>query len=135
MLGAGDCIHVEMEKDGAIIGHLFVILFDGEPYTTNTIIVPIDTYRSNKQDDTVLLKAGDHEFIKDRSFVNYSFAKTTSLKYIDKLIEDGKVKHQKPISNEILLRIRDGVRKSKRTPNQILIEYSNHMDRELNKRR
>ena len=133
MLGAGDCIHIEMNKDGKIIGHLFVILFDGETYTSNTIIVPIDTYSSEKQDKTVLLQIGDHEFITHRSFVNYSFAKVTSLTYINKLIEDRKAKSKVSVSREILIRIREGVRKSKRTPNEVLIAYSNHMDRELKK--
>lgn len=134
MLGAGDCIHMEMNKDGEIIGHLFVVLFDGEPYTNNTIIVPVDTFHSDKQDKTTLLEEGDHEFIKRKSFVNYRLAKTTSLKYIDELIEQGKVKREEAVSEEILLKVREGVRKSKQTPNQILIAYSNHMDRELGKR-
>jgi hypothetical protein len=123
---------MEMNKGGEITGHLFVILFDGEPYTGNTIIVPIDTFHSDKQDQTVRLQAGDHEFIKHPSFVNYSLAKTTSFSYIDTLIVDGKVKVKSPIGKDILIKIREGVRKSKRTPNQILIAYSNHMDRELN---
>lgn len=134
MLGAGDCLHIEMDnvnKDGKRIGHLFVILFDGEPYTGNTIIVPIDTYRTEKHDKTVMLQSGDHEFIKFPSFVNYSLAKTTSIAYINQLIKDGKIKHKPSVTQAILSKIREGVRKSKRTKNEILIAYSNQMDKEL----
>ncbi|MFH2103093.1 MAG: hypothetical protein ABIJ39_07025 [Chloroflexota bacterium] len=123
-----------MNKSGKTIGHLFVILFDGEPYTSNTIIVPIDTYRSDKQDKTVILLTGDHEFITCPSFVNYSLSRITSLTHIGNLIKDGRAKPKTPMREEILIRIREGVRKSKRTRNEVLIAYSNHMDRELNRK-
>jgi hypothetical protein len=135
LLGAGDCIHIEAHRGDKIIGHLFIVLFDGEKYTHNTIIVPIDTLRSDKQDKTVTLQIGDHEFITDTSFVNYGFARVISLAYVDRLLETGKAKSKPSIGKEILMRVREGVRKSKRTPNDVLIAYSNHVYKELNKQK
>ena len=135
MLGAGDCILVETNsKDGVIMRHLFVILFDGEPYTGNTIITPISTLRSAKQDSTVILRPGDHEFIKVTSFVDYRSSRTSSITFINKLIEDGKASIKPPVKKDILLRIREGVRKSKMTRNDVLIAYSNQIERELNRK-
>ncbi|MBN1306187.1 MAG: hypothetical protein JXA13_17255 [Anaerolineales bacterium] len=79
----------------------------------------------------MILKRGDHEFIKKPSFINYGRSRVVTLTQINKLIADGKAKQKPKVSNSVLVRVRGGVRRSKRTPNEILIAYSNHMDREL----
>jgi hypothetical protein len=81
-----------------------------------------------------MLRVGDHDFIKSISFVNYRFAKVSSLIHINKLIEAGTAKIKQPIKEDILALVREGVRKSKHTPNDVLISYSNHMYRELNRK-
>jgi hypothetical protein len=129
--GAGDCFWVETNnQDGVLIGHLFVLLLDPEKYTQNTIIIPVDTLRSDKQDKTTILDPGDHDFITARSFLNYSRAKIYSIKNIEQMIKDGKAKLKPPMKSEILCKIIDGLRKSDHTPQEVLTMYGYYiMDR------
>jgi hypothetical protein len=129
-LMAGDCIWIETNKDrdGYIQRHCFVLLFDGATYTGNTIIVPIDTLRSERQDKTVILEPGDLDFITSRSFIHYNLARTTSIKSLIEKIENRVAnKNQQSVSNELLEKIKEGVRKSKGTRHEILTEYSYRM--------
>ena len=73
MLGTGDCLLIDtnIDKGGYLQAHLFVIILDCEEHTRNTIIVYIQTVRSNKVDRTTILNPGDHEFIKNESYFVY----------------------------------------------------------------
>lgn len=131
-LTAGDCIWIETnkDKDGYIQGHWFILLFDGAAYTGNTIIVPIDTLRSERQDKTVILNPGDLEFIKSTSFIYYNSARTVSITSLIQKIENNVAKKMdKPVSDDLLVKIKEGVRKSKGTRHEILTEYSYRMFR------
>ncbi len=135
MLEAGDCYLVTTNKDldGYEAKHLFVILLDGEQFTGTTIVVPVNTYDSDKQDQTTLLQLGEHEFIIGVSFANYSRARITSIKDIQRVIDEKKATQKTRFSAEILERICEGVLKSKRTPNEVKQLYSHFMFRKLPK--
>jgi hypothetical protein len=135
MAKAGDCFWLETNYDGNgyIAGHLFVIILDPEEYTKNTIVVPVNTLRSQKQDQTTLLKPGDHEFIKDLSFINYSFAKVRSVTFIEQLIRDGKAKTRDPINGSVLEKILIGIRKSDHTPQEVVTMYGYYIMRKVSK--
>lgn len=61
MLGQGDCLLIEtnVDKDGLIQAHLFVVVLEPREHTNATIIVDIETLRSPKQDQTTILRAGE----------------------------------------------------------------------------
>jgi len=135
MLGAGDCFLLETnrDRDGTIISHLFVIVINPEEFTKNTIVVPVDTLTSRKQDQTTTLNLGDHEFIKKPSFINYNRARIMTVTFIDQMIRDGKAKSKEPIKTEVLIKIRDGLRKSDHTPQEVLTMYGYYIMREIKK--
>ena len=136
MTKAGDCFWIETNynKDGYLDGHLVVVVLDPEEFTKNTIIVPVTTLRSQKQDHTTVLNPGDHEFIKDQSFVNYAFAKIRSTSFIEQLIKEGKAKTKEPIRANILDKIVAGIRKSDHTPQEVLTMYGYYMMRKIAKK-
>src|SRR6266498_2254874 len=92
MLVVGDCflITTNKDRDGYEAKHLFVILLDGEHFTGTTIVVPVNTFDSDKQDQTTLLQPGEHEFINRVSYTNYSRARVTSIKDIQRVIDEKK---------------------------------------------
>lgn len=135
MAGAGDCFWIETNysEEGTLVGHLFVVILDPEEITKNTIIVPIDTLRSKKQDQTTILDPGDHEFVKTKSFLNYNRAKIRSVTFIEQMIESGKAKIQPPMKPDVLDRIIRGLRKSEHTPQEVLVMYGYYMIRKIGK--
>jgi len=135
MPGAGDCFWIETSygEDGTAVGHLLVIILDPEEYTKNTIVIPIDTFRSNKQDQTTILNPGDHEFIKAKSFLNYNRARILSIATIEGLIKEGRAKIKPAMKPDILAKIVDGLRKSEHTPQEVLTLYGYYMMRRIRK--
>jgi hypothetical protein len=135
MLEAGDCYLIATNKDaeGYEAKHLFVILLDGEQFTGTTIVVPVNSYESEKQDQTTLLQPGEHEFIVKVSFTNYSRARATSIKDIQRLIDEKKATQKTRFNPQVLERMCEGVLRSKRTPNEVKQIYSHYLFRKLKK--
>jgi len=117
MQGAGDCFLIEtnIDEGGFIRKHLHVVLLDYEGRTGTTIIVDIESFESDKQDQTRLLNAGCHPFVKHKSFVNYRRAKTYSKLDLEKLVREGKAEPKEPMPLETLEYIISGMRESTRT--------------------
>lgn len=124
-LTAGNCIRIETNKDrdGCMQKHIFVLLFDALPHQS-TIIVPICTRRSEKHDKTVILQPGDYEHITSTSYIHYNLAKIVSTTTLVEMIQNKAAELlSPPIGQELLNRIREGVRKSKGSRHDILSEY------------
>ena len=136
MAKAGDCFWIETnhDQDGYIAGHLVIVVLDPEEFTKRTIIVPVTTLRSQKQDQTTILDQGDHEFIKHRSFINYGLAKIRSMAFIEELIKSGKGKAKDPIGDVILSKVSQGIRKSPHTPQEVVTMYGYYMMRQIPKK-
>lgn len=132
MAGAGDCFWIETDPEENE-GHLFVIVLDPEEYTKNTIIIPVDSYTSDKQDSTTILNPGDHEFVKHKSFLNYNRARIRTMTFIEQMIKDGKAKTKPSMRSDILERITAGLRKSEHTPQEVITMYTYYMFRKLKK--
>jgi len=135
MPGAGDCYLVETnhDHDGVIVRHLLVVLLDPEEYTKRTIIVPVDTLKSPKHDQTTLLNPGDHEFIKVKSYINYRMAKVRSTAFIESMIANGKATIKPPMADSVLEKIVSGLRKSPHTPDEVMSMYGNYFIRRFEK--
>lgn len=118
---AGDCFLAETGpiRGGAIVRHLFVLLIDPEPNTGNTVTVPSSTIRSPKCDQTCTLKPGEHDFIEDPSFIDYSFAEVESEDDILAMIKSRDASHKDPVTPELLERIQSGLTASKHTRRRV----------------
>lgn len=132
MVKAGDCFWIETNQEKKE-GHLFVIVLEPEEFTRNTVIIPVDSYTSDKQDSTTILNPGDHDFIKHKSFLNYNRARIRTMTSIEQMIKDGKAKTKPAVSSDILERITDGLRKSEHTPQEVITMYTYYMFRKLKK--
>ncbi len=133
MLGQGDCLLIEtnVDKDGLIQAHLFVVVLEPQEHTNTTIIVNIETLRSRKQDQTTVLRAGEHEFITSDSFVNYRRARIVSADDLDRLIEEGEAKVKPAVDSKVLERICDGVLRSPFIPLEVAEMYQDFLHESL----
>lgn len=102
--------------------HLFIVLnnpkdFDG--YLNSSLLVGISTIKTTKYDNTCVLKAGVHSFIKNDSYVVY---RDTRIERVENLIQgitsNTFIPHE-PVSGEILAYVRNGLFESKHTPNYL----------------
>lgn len=94
------------------IRHLRVVITD--PNEDNEFLtVSIDTYKSRFQDDSCIIQAGEHQFIKHVSFVNYRYAKVLSFAKIFNGLKQHIFIRKEDVSEELLRKIQDGAKKSK----------------------
>ena len=117
MLKSGDTFL--LPKTSAAIEHLWVVLTDPD---LDQLAVCVNITTSQGHSDTiVVLKPGDHSFIKKESVVHYPDAQLLNLKSVQAAL-DAKAKsfvctQHDPCSAKLLKRIRDGLLKSPHAPN------------------
>lgn len=118
---AGDCFLAETGpiRGGAIVHHLFILLLDPELNTGNTVTVPCCSIRTPKYDSACTLRPGEHDFIKDPSFVDYKFADIESVDDIDAKIQSGDAKVKDAVTPELLERIQQGLTASKHAKRRV----------------
>lgn len=100
--------------------HLHVFLTDPigkEP--ARVLVVNISSYTNNKQDDTVILEEGEHEFITHKSYVSYDYAKIIHVGVTEELIAKSSMEFKDNVSEELYKKIIKGLLESKRTPGNI----------------
>jgi hypothetical protein len=95
-------------------GHLFVVLTDTCQNGEN-LLVPICKI-GTKYDKTCTLKAGEHEFIKYPSYVEYYRLQTYSAVVIQARVEKQIILPKSPVSEGVLNRLCEGVEKSPLSP-------------------
>lgn len=123
MYRAGDCIFIETNyyQDGRSKAHLFVVLLDAFSSNDETIIVPIDKIpKKGFYDKTTILNIGDHDFIKEQSYINYNQGVIRKKAWLD----NNARKRQPPFSDEIVKRICSGIQKSAHTPYDVMDMFS-----------
>jgi hypothetical protein len=128
MFKGGDTflIRTRAGEGGQPLAHLHVILIDVDAETDSTIVVNIETMRNSRQDQTTLLDAGEHEFVVKRSCVVYRRARILDGATIRDLVKRGEAIPRPILSAEVLERVRQGVRKSRYTPEAIREFYETH---------
>lgn len=121
MLKSGDCLLIETNFDefGFIQNHLFIIILEPQGAIRNTIVVNIETYNSKKQDDTTILEPGEHDFIVERSYVNYRRARIRSFDDLEDLVRNGKAKPYSPLKDNLFHKVCEGILKSIFTPYEV----------------
>ena len=96
--------------------HLHIILTEFDQDEKIAIVSISSLSRNPNPDLTVVLDAGDHDFIKQPSIVLYGRAKIWTFEKINKELDNNSIKMLNPISNKSLLRIKEGVFESMWTP-------------------
>lgn len=89
------------------------------PTQINEVVVVSITTRRRLSEALVLLKPGDHPFVRHESVVAYRYAEITTISLIEQAILNGKAKLREPISGELLKRIQEGLLDSDFTPNGV----------------
>lgn len=133
MFEPGDTLLIETNYNdrGEIQNHLFVIILKFEDKTKLTIIIPISTLNSPKQDRQTVLTMGCHEFINHESYVNYGRAKLISEEQLNHLITEGQVKRKSRFEEPNFSRICDGILKSHFTPPDVREHYQDYIFKKL----
>ena len=97
--------------------HLFVILNDPDGPQREIIIVPICTvYKDRKYDDSCTVNAGDHDFVKHSSYVDYRKCRYSTALGLERGIEKMLFVDKGIVSVELFDRIIFGVAHSRFTP-------------------
>ena len=115
MVKAGDTFLYKYSKNDR---HLFIVVLD--TYNTgNTVICPcvmVTSWTDNPKldDPACILDVGDHEFIKHKSYIAYKKVVLFEKDYIENCLAYGEAKKKAPISNELLERIVDSAKFSRK---------------------
>lgn len=112
-LKPGDCIYFDAFIEGGTGPHLHFIVLCVSTTQEKCLIIPCISIRERQYDHTVELKKGDHPYITHPSFVNYNDGKVLLKSDLVRLIEDGTASLHDPIEPELLLKMIDGITKSK----------------------
>lgn len=98
--------------------HLFVVITEIESTTGNFVMVGIESI--NKRSDlTVILKPGDHPFIKHESAITYRMASIRSLSWLEGFTNRKLASRKEPFTEEIIERVCKGFLRSPQTPNDV----------------
>ncbi len=109
-MNAGDTLIVPQPTEG-VDGHLWVIVSDPSQDADRLVIVSFTTYGRYK-DQTCAVRPGDHPFVTRDTLVCYSDARIATNAQLELLVTKGLMKRNKPVSAELLERIRQGAWKS-----------------------
>jgi hypothetical protein len=104
---------------GTAIPHLWIVVTEPDPENSLAVIVGVTTLRRGA-DQTVILRRGDHPFLRHDSVVFYGDAQTADVGKMKKNIAAGTILRQQPCSRELLKLIQDGLLASEFTPQKIV---------------
>ncbi len=92
--------------------HLYIII---SIVDTKALFVNVTTKKASS-DVSCVLQVGDHDFITRESVINYGDAKIAEIDKLKEAIDKRIFKPQKPITDDLLIRILKGARNSKAFP-------------------
>lgn len=98
--------------------HLWFVLTDPEGNPEKVVAVMVRT-ATRFTDSTVVLRSGDHPFVKHDSSVHYSTAQYLSISGLTKAIKSGRCHPKADMSQQLLDRVRHGLLESPFTVNAI----------------
>jgi mRNA-degrading endonuclease toxin of MazEF toxin-antitoxin module len=118
MLSCGDTFYAGDSEDDE--PHLNIVITS--PEEGEVITVPVTTKRRYSE-TLVQLSIGDHPFIKWQSVISYAYAKIRTVEEIEATIKCGKAKLMERVTDQLLKRVRKGLRDSDFTPNGVRRYY------------
>lgn len=117
---AGDAFMLPRGKEN--IPHLHTVVLASDQSTGLCIVVNFTTKRRGVE-QTLVLDAGDHPFIKHESCALFSDAKVVPVSALQQGEAAGKVMRQPRFSAAVLKRIQEGMMKSSFTPQMVKEKY------------
>lgn len=130
MYSPGDCIFIETNiyKDGTPKAHLFVVILEAKEDADRTILLPVCTINpSGYNDNTATLKPGDHDFITNSSYIDYSNGRIFTKVELDRLIKKEQARRRNPqLDTNLLRKICTGISKSPHTPFEVSFLYEDY---------
>jgi len=104
--------------------HLHIILndpciFDGYKHE-QCILVGISTVRKAPYDQTCIIEAGAHDFIKNQSYAYYRKARLDFVSHLNSMVRVNSFRPHNPATIELLDAVRNGLHKSKQTKKHII---------------
>lgn len=93
---------------GAVTPHLWIVVTPPDPQAHRCAIVSVTTLRNNK-DQTVILRPGDHPFIRHDSTIFYGDAMVVDARRLDAEIATGLVLAKERCPQSALKLVQDGV--------------------------
>ncbi len=91
--------------------HFRIVITDSNEQN-EFLTVAVDTLHNSFQDTSCIIEPGEHSFIKTRSFVNYHYARVLNFTQVFNGLQKGVLVRKEDISEDLLLRIQEGARKS-----------------------
>jgi hypothetical protein len=88
--------------DSHAISHLWIILTEPHPESHLCVIVSVTTLRNN-QDQTVLLRKGEHPFIRHDSVISYRDAMIVDCRKLDAELAAGATVQRECCSSQLLM--------------------------------
>ena len=104
---------------GRVMPHLWIVVTQPDPETHLCAIVSVTTSRNSK-DQTVILRPGDHPFIRHESTIFYGDAMIVNAPRLDAEIAAGLALVRESCSEQTLKLLQDGVLASPFTRPKIL---------------
>ncbi len=108
--------------------HLFILLCDPVTQEQKVLLATISSVKPDREyDDTCILEAGDHRFIKKKSYVVYALCRILTQEQLENGVRQGVFVPRDPIDDALLARILDGLMQSPYTPPMIKDFYTTHV--------
>jgi hypothetical protein len=120
MFSAGDTFLIP-DKHG--VNHLHIIVSDPGLDPSQIVLAPVTTWEDYK-DDTCILEGDDLKstpFLAHNSCIDYQECLLTSDARLSLLASQGKIKPHKPVSLDLVRKIRSRAAEAKRIPNKCLM--------------
>ena len=98
--------------------HLYVVLNDPKPFPGYgphpcIVLVNVSTVRDGaKHDETCVLDAGSHPFIKEESYLVYRSTRIEQVSHVTRLVHQGLFKPRTPLAEGLLALIKIGLKSS-----------------------
>lgn len=89
----------------------------------NQVVVSVVSWTSELCDNTCILQAYEHDFLKHKSYVFYRKARIEAAATLDNGIQNGTFKLRDPINGQSFLKVCKGICSSSQTPRKVKIYY------------
>jgi queuine/archaeosine tRNA-ribosyltransferase len=124
---AGVCVHLKSGDN--LLTHLWVVLTDPQGDPPRVVLVNLTKHKP-QSDETVVLNAGDHPFIKQKTVVNYARATIQDAAALERAMKaDLTMRHKIDCTGELLERLREGVFNSRFT-RPIVQKFCEHLKKQ-----
>lgn len=104
----GFCFHFNDRPDD---DHLYVVI--SRTSAPEVVVVNLTTWNP-LADQSCLLEAGDHPFVRHKSCIAFDYADVVPTDLLEKKLQNGDITPREPASRELMLKILDGAEKTRR---------------------